>query len=550
MGGIHSIIEEIRRCSYSLGVLFISEIPANPWKICATFFGKKGLSYEYKPSLNTIPRFDLQRFSGCSTVKKKKKDSFERFYYYQSTANLGQFGSSMIIGKFGSSPEKYSVAVSAPYESNRACQKISTPETGVVHIFDVNSFISNEIDLDIPVSFIDLQQAMPDSLGLGQVFPFGSVMTKIHLDNTDLLVVAHPGVSTLYFYFKGVIIFSVFWPDATIKYGGKGLKLVGETLIAGDVDGDGIEDLIVGAPRSDDDGTPQRGKVYILSGWKLTQMLMANIKPSMELTNFFPPLLPATKFTDHVLLCPETKSNGYELFGASLAIGRVSMLAGSNISKSYVAITSAGLGKLYVFFESNFDHYSASFDITPRFSSLLEKSLLVATQDGWLFVGDSGYSYGQCQQCGIVYGLIITHNDSHILLNTVYTIKPRYTLWNMKFKRFGSVGKVTSRTLFIGSPFDNNGQGSIWAIPRQTLNRVSHQLSNMFPRLIYVSPFSTAGQGRRYTGFGQSFEPVPLDYGYQRYEYIFVGEPYHGSQKLGSLRKQLAGKVTIYKYEK
>lgn len=551
LGGIHSIVEEIRRCSYSLDDWFISEISANPWKICATFFGKKGLNYEYKPSLSNIPRFDLQHFPGCSTLKKKKDHSFERFNCYQSTASLGQFGSSMIVGRFGASPEKYSIAVVAPYESNHACQKFSTPDTGAVYIFDVKSFISNEVDLDISrISLIDLRQPIPNSLGLGQISPFGSVMTKIHLDNTELLVVAHPGVSTLHFYLKGVLVFSVFWSDGAIKYGGKGTKLVGETLIAGDIDGDGIEDLVVGAPRSDDGSAPQRGKVYILSGQKLTQILVFHIKPFMELPNFFPLLLPATDFISYLLLCPETKSNGYELFGASLAIGQVSTLAGNNISKSYVAVTSAGFRKLYIFLEPNFDHYSTSFDIIPRSSGPLEKSLLVATEDGWLFVGDSAHSYGQCYQCGIVYGLTITHNDSHTLLNTVYKIKPRYAHWNMKFMRFGLVGRITTRTLFIGSPFYNNGQGSIWAISRQVLNRASRHLPSMSSRLIYVSPVFTGGKGSRYTGFGQSFEPMHLDYSHQMSEYIFVGEPYHSSQNLGSLKKQLAGKVTMYKYKK
>ena len=117
----------------------------------------------------------------------------------------------MIVGRFGASPEKYSIAVVAPYESNHACQKCSTPDTGAVYIFDVKSFISNEVDLDISrISLIDLRQPIPNSLGLGQISPFGSVMTKIHLDNTELLVVAHPGVSTLHFYLKGVLVFQCF----------------------------------------------------------------------------------------------------------------------------------------------------------------------------------------------------------------------------------------------------------------------------------------------------------------------------------------------------
>lgn len=531
---------------------FESEIPTNPWTICVTFAGKNGLNQEFAMSIDKIPRFDsLHRPRDLIDIKKKKTNSFYQSFFYQSMTSFGQFGSSVVIGKFGAVSMRTSVAVAAPYHYNHNNQPFFNPNTGVVYVFDLESFLTNKMDDNhLIIGNVDSNQSMSHDQTLSQIFPFGSVMTKIHLFDADLLVVAYPGASTLHFYSKGFLVFTIFWPEAIVEYGGKGVKLICDLLTVGDIDGDGVEDLIVGAPKSDEDGVPQRGIVYILSGKKLEQVFIENTKRSTGLARSSVSLIPATKFIDHIITSPEKQDGGYELFGSSIAVGKAFDQGMSNSMKSYLAITSAGLGKLYVFFADKIDTCHGSFDITQKHARLLEKSLLIATDDGWLFVGNSGQSFGGCRQCGIVYGLTVTRNDNIVLLHTVLIIKPDYTRWSRNFKRFGSVGKLTSANLFIGSPFDNDGQGSIWAISRKNINTTFYEFPDDFPKLINVSTVFTGNKSRRYTGFGQSFDAVTLYSNSQKYDYIFVGEPYYESQNLRSLTKQLAGKVTMYKYMK
>lgn len=568
MGGTTAIVEEIRRCGYFFEQWFTNPLPGDPWKLCPTFYGMSPVDFRDDLPPPALPSFDLAP-DVLHEINSLRSNSGHVALYPNSSQSL--FGHSLAIGRFLGPTEGDVLAVSAPFEV-KATNTFQS-DTGAIHFFKVSDLIvqmNNESAL-LPSRKIDLT-SLNQSSSMDHVYPFGSQMISMSLLGQDILVVAHPGMSAVKFYSAGKMAFQIYWKDASTLYGSSGLKLVGETMASGDLDQDGVEDLIVGAPKKDDDKAPQRGQVFVFYGSTLETILKSVLEIG-DTKGWRAQSIPVEEVLHSVIPPPVLDEEGYEQFGSQISIGSTKDSV-TGLTLQYASIASAGLGEIYIYNLTSDAILMNTITLSRPTGGVFGDSLLLSTKNGWLFAGISTESSSNiCTQCGQVNVYKISLADNAFRSHFALQLEPKRSLTSDSFDRFGSHGTLTKDTLYISSPFASKDKGKIWSIALADVRRlaevsiqqsalkssVKQNLFNLFAKNRLAQLFTTNRfksqkvqlksmlKGRQtYSRFGHCLR-IGTDPSDSESELLFVSEPYLGSDVLSSTAQQLKGCVNIYK---
>lgn len=568
LGGTTSIVEEIRRCSYFFEQWFTNPLPDDPWKLCPTFYGMSPVVFGDDLPPQFLPTFDLAP-EVLHEIDSFKSNNDHLALYPNSSQSL--FGHSLAIGKFLGASEGDVLAVSAPFEVKDG--NTFQSDTGAIHFLKVSDLIvqMNNESAVLPSRKIDLT-SLNQTSNMDYVYPFGSQMISMSLLGQDILVVAHPAMSTIKFYSAGKMAFEIYWNDASTLYGTLGLKLVGETMASGDLDQDGIDDLIVGAPKSDDDNdVPQRGQVFVFYGNTLETVLKTALEIG-DIEGWSAPSIPAEELF-HTIISPPVLDEGYEQFGSQISIGSTKDSV-TGLTLQYASIASAGRGEIYMYNLTSDAVLMDTITLSRPTGGIFGDSLLLSTNNGWLFAGISTESSSNiCTQCGQVnvYKLSLANNTFSSLF--ALQLEPKRSLTSDSFDRFGSHGTLTKDTLYISSPFASKDKGKIWSIALADVRRlaevniqqsavkstIKQNVFNLFTKNRLARLFTTKRfkphqfqlksmlKGRQtYSRFGHCLK-IGTDPADSENELLFVSEPYLGSDVLSSTAQQLMGSVNMYK---
>lgn len=564
MGGITEITEEIRRCTFYFNRWFTDPIPTDPWSICATFYGKRPHSTDLRLAKPPISSFNLMPEDSRDELLLQRHNN--KHVSINSPHSQSLFGYSITIGKFFGHDNGDVAAISSPYEIEHT-SNLFQPDTGSVYLIRLSKLVSQfqgqlspliprKIGIESPPHSID------ERLPLNTIFPFASVLTHMNLLGNDILVVAHPGSSAIKFYYHGQTAFEIYWPDASTLFGTSGLKLIGETMVTGDLDEDGIEDLIIGAPKSDDNRVPQRGKVYVIYGVTLQAMLKSTLKNRHNQTDWQAPRIQVDKVTHTTIIPPSIRINGYEQFGSQISIGSTKdSISGKYMT--YLIISAPGLGEIYVYDTIKGTKLPIeTLTLGTKSGGIFGDSLLLSTSDGWIFAGASTCNLGEfCTQCGEVYAFQISMHLGIVESSLRAILEPDYSVSRHSFERFGSHGSLTRGKLYISSPFAARGKGRVWALDLKDLEiHSSSKLLRFKANILRTKPTSfsevrkirvkSMAKGKnKHTHFGHNIATSDIP-GDKKSELLFVCEPYVGMDRLSEVSRQLTGSVNIYKVSK
>lgn len=560
LGGIIEITEEIRRCGFYFNKWFQESIPRDPWLLCAPFIGVKNrngvIPFVEEPTLSD---FNLLPQVLTHGIKALRNNNEHLSVYSLHSRSL--FGHSLAIGKFLGQHKGEVVAVSSPFESKGRADELQS-ETGAIYLIKLSELALQLKGKPKELKFdkIEFQQSKNiQEPPMDYIYPFGSHLITIRLLGEDILAVSHPGQSTIKFYFSGQVLFEIYWDDASTIYGTSGLKLVGETMTSGDIDGDGTDDLLIGAPKCDHLDIPQRGQVFIVNGKILEKTLEFVFRDKQTRLDWHAPRIPAQEVINFTIFCPSSQKHGYDQFGSQITIGSIADSI-TGISSTYILIGSGGLSEIYIY------NSAGSFEVPVKVLLLKERnteksgdSLLLATRNGWIFTGDSiGHLEDHCVQCGKVYAIQMLLANRSFELRLGLILESSQGIKNKGFERFGFRGTLGKTKLYISSPFSGNGKGRLWAVRLQHI----FQHSRLIPGVSTGNRFSLNANKlletphirlrplvnglNRNSNFGKvitTFDDAEDSY----FNYLVVSEPQYGSQKLTMASKQLVGNINIYK---
>lgn len=425
-----------------------------------------------------------------------------------SAAQSG-FGTNIIVGNFCRNGTRC-LAVSAPYEGL----------TGAIylhHTDDTSTLEQRISESDLPVT---------NQQGSGQTYwpRFGAAMCKLRLgDSRDILVASSPGTSSVHFYYDGnpEPILSVTWANgATIDYGKIGPKLIGESIAAGDLSGDGFEDLVVGSPYSDDleNGFIQAGKVYVLDGqtlWNALDTAIYTASTSSRSQQKQHRVFDIAEIKHSVVDVPSSEpQKDYTLFGTRLAIS----------SQHNVLIVGAGgIGKVWGFdaqfnkvFVASGSETSSSFG--RDFIAVNNNIVAIGSSTNDIFSETTGRV--KCTQCGEVY-IYALSNDTGVRtqLELVGRVHDEQTKRD-SFTRYGRMGIVDDNmVLYVASPYSDSNKGAVWTIDLKRMSK-----GNPIEQKLVVSE----GPSPYNSGFGLE---LAID---NEREHLYAGMPRYAPQTIDS----------------
>lgn len=387
VGGMVDMHLQTVECAGSFEPWFENAV-SDPWDICQVFDGKRPhhnikLVLDYDPYVNQLEKM----------IKKVKPytDSFKSTISEQSNSKVVAANQFSQLGK--------SVLF---WGGNWV---VSAPAIGQVFVLDEN----------LKVKFV-LKGSVKEE---GEFYSrFGAALATLFLQGQEFLVVSSPGQSQLDFFdvegnYRGTLV----WPDAITKYGGHGIKLVGESILA---DWTG---LYVGAPYADVTET-QDGAVYKILYKEIAELVMRND-------------------TQYVQEEPISGAAKYARFGMKLAA-----------SNQFVLVGAPGLAKVY-----GFDPWTLK---------------LKLTLDGPPNSGFGGYLLEQSPQGYIAIGAPL-HDEGGTQSGSVFVYKNtgrKAFSGSSSFAYFGHSGTLFGSSIYIGSAHAENERGAIW---RLDLNQYSFE---------------------------------------------------------------------------
>lgn len=561
LGGTTAITEEIRRCAFYFNSWFTETIPEDSWSLCDTFYGRnpRRQSHDKYPTpisskfdmYSDIPTFEIEHFK----VSKNHN-------VFISTHALSMFGTSIVVGKFFGHDTGDMIAISAPYEFYDHQYQFQ-PDTGAIYLVKLSDLLNPSLvqNMLLPATKIEMANKsfdIADRPSLNHVYPFGSITKRITLLRQEMLVVAHPGSSSVKLYSKGSLVLELYWRDATNFFGATGTKLVGETLTVADMDSDGIEDLAVGCPKCDYDNISQRGKVFFFKGADLEDAIKNGMGEIKENEEWEAPKVAAEDLMERVIQSPTTQK-GYELFGSQLGNTH---LKDELQPVSYLLVTSAGMGCVYIYdlrFKDETPLQIVTVGIMSDFPRISGPSFLGGLKGGWIFIGSSTEKTGSiCTQCGRVYVYRATVSGGILDVRLTLILEPFMKGPSLPFERFGSYGTISRSKLYISSPFAGKGRGKVWKVKLKDIHRWSAPVQSLKSRfhgklkssdrpevpIVRIKPMIKGSH--KYGRFGASLAIYELPTSAKK-ELLFVGEPYHGGDKFTDTSNQLMGLVNMYR---
>lgn len=514
LGGTIELTMSIRHCITKLNSWFENGTPDDAWSLCGVFEGRR--PFDGESMADEEHGFNLSTHNRQVAFTTKGHDPV----VLTTGMNQALFGSSLSIGEY--LDDELSLAISAPFESVEVEKEIGMEQVpkGSVYVMKLSQIYrqlkSNELPVQITEAILDSSLSSRESFEFND--RFGAKLMKISVLGYDVLVTSSPGKSRIDFFVENKNLLQVQWQHASVRYGSRGEKLVGEIMAAGDIDGDGLEDLIIGSPRSDVDGRPQQGIVFVLTGKTLARLFKLSVSEDRQ-----PHVVTIEDVADGVLNFPDQdkKPMGYSLFGSKISIIK------SENGKPSLAIGAQGLGKVYVY---KFNHkigllenvFELQGDDNSQYSDF--GGGLVASVGNVLAVGSSTEDVEiegiLCMQCGAVY--IYTFKDNEVKRINKVTLSPEDRL---SFSRFGHEGTfATNDLLIVSSPHARNERGSVWVIELGMDKQYATSIINEGPH-----PYSN--------GFGNSIS-AHVD---NNELLLAVGMPYYGTGETA-----LNGAVAIY----
>ncbi|KAA8911901.1 hypothetical protein TRICI_003677 [Trichomonascus ciferrii] len=514
LGGMLEMTMAIRHCIDGLDRWFEVGSDEDPWDLCQVFDHKRPTisqeaytiflsnDEEYVKIQRTL--LDVRASWEDRPVKLTTRNDGPTILTTGMTQGL--FGKSLAFGNFLDGLP--SIAFSAPFES----ADDGSPK-GSVYIMALSELLDEGESSKRQRRMKQIRSESPSVYEFNE--RYGEKLATVEIAGEDILVVSRPGISKLDFYYQGIPIAHIDFGPVQTEYGELGRKLVGEELLVADVDGDGIQDLVVGSPRSDVDGISQEGEVFIIYGSTLTEFLKKSITGGTKNAVHL-----ADRLRVNVIHLPshDREPNvGYSLFGRRLSMAGSTLLIGA-----------PGRGKVYGFTHGG---KKLAFELQPDADINSYTGFgndIVASTDNWIVVSNSHEnveysSMKQCMQCGVIYMFRISDDGR------VYRQAKLSPPDGRSFDRFGQNGVLISNsTLYITSPFANNDRGVIW---RVDLSRIIDDTT--------VDQIISQGPPPYSSGFGSAINGVQLP---NNQTLVAIGMPYYGS----TYNSLLEGAVAVY----
>lgn len=477
LGGLQEITTSILKCLPNLNNWFENGTPKDPWSLCGAVIR----------SANIISERELQISQGT---------------FLTPFTPLSNFGSSIAISE-GLLDNKPAIAVGAPNEEQSG-------SVYVIPLEEIQTLSSNNITSSI-LSVTSETFQIPKR--------FGSAVVKYKLLDQEFLAVSEPGTSSIYLYSGNSRVLTITDFTAQSRYGSSGVKQEGATIETYDFDGDSILDLIICSPYSDDDGVPQRGVIHILSGKRLS-LLLLNTRFGQEFD------IHALEYQNLHLPRLYRLDGGYEQFGTRTAISNNFIFTTANGPGVVLALSKSGDLKHSIFLEQvdgllvERKPSKESF----RFGSNL---ILTGTYDDteYLIISAHAYTEGSCTGCGALFVYKIVDDDVKFVTRLTLVTASRHS-----YAKFGYTAVVQDEKLYISAPrYLDYG-----AVFRISLGEVL----NSQREHIEVKTIVARNPGKSYIGFGESLASMNGK--------LAIGAPYYGFQSSIKDNNKLTGEVIIY----
>lgn len=531
MGGTEEMTMAIRRCVPNLQQWFRNGTPDDPWSLCTPYYGRHPMpstvtlaSHCSNDVLAHVDENADENVDEFAQAAAQEQETFEQpLSATLLTTNMkqGLFGASIAAGNFLGRP---SFAISAPLESKK----------GSVYVIEAQNITlaQNQNGLTdmaavTEIADVELKSNPSRSSGSSRDFDdrFGHAVCPISFGtDTDLLAVSTPGQSSITLFLKGVEMGHIYCSQAVTEYGAQGLKQIGVTLASGDLDGDGMDELIIGAPYSDVNGTAQQGKVFVVNGAALRAMVLGNGNLDICKHPQGVEIIDLPRSVPRSL--PTHAQRQYAQFGARLAVVRRQQARA-------LLVGAPGASSVYGFKLDNGQLVQA-FTIPSEESVKSDFGGAMLTSDphnknGWIAVGHSletlsaGRGRPDCIQCGIVYLYRMTP-DFSVAFHSKFHLGDKTS-----FSRFGQSGTMVDDQLLIASPYAKNDQGQLWKVILGPDNVKQATI------LIDHGPMPYSG------GFGTAVDAIVSNTA----TLIMVGMPHYGDQ----FHNRLMGAVAAYNAE-
>lgn len=518
LGGMLEMTMAVRHCIDGLDRWFQLGPDEDPWDICQVFDQKRPSieqetftvwlsNDEENVTIEQVPVGERIRYEPCDQVASASRDDGPTIL----TTGMAQglFGKSITFGSFLDGIP--SIAFSAPFES----ADDGSPK-GSVYIMALSELVDE--GQSSQGGRRRMTQIRPESTVYEYNERYGDKLATIKIAGEDILVVSRPGISKLDFYYQGVPVAHINFDHVQTVYGELGRKLVGEELLVADVDGDGVQDLVIGSPRSDVDGISQEGEVFIIYGNSFAEFLKRSIAGGAKNAMHMEDHLRVNVI--HLPAHDRDPNSGYSLFGKRLSMAGSTLLIGS-----------PGRGKVYGF--SQGANNKLAFELQPDTGINSYTGFggdIVASAGDWIVVSNSHEnveysSMKQCMQCGVIYMFRVSEDGKPYRHAKLSPPDGR------SFDRFGQNGAVIGNsTLYVTSSFANNDRGVIW---RVDLSRNIDDATTTADQIISQGPPPYS------SGFGSAINGIQLP---NHQTILAIGMPYYGS----TYSSLLQGAVAVY----
>lgn len=476
LGGLQEITTSILKCLSNFEKWFTNGPPKDPWLLCGAMIRSSSITLERQ-------------------VQASKGTFLTPF------TPLSNFGSSIAIGQ-GLLNDEPAIAVGAPNEEH----------SGSVYVIPLGEIQALDSNLTTNILSVTSEAFQIPKR-------FGSTVVKYKLLDQEFIVVAEPGTSSIYVYSGNSRVLTITDFTAQSRYGSSGVKQEGSTIEVYDFDGDSISDLIICSPYSDDFGVPQRGIIRILSGKRLS-LLLLNTRFGQEFD------IHALEYQNLHLPKLYWLDGGYEQFGAKTAITKDFIFTTANGPGVVLALSRSGELKHTIFLDQvdGLPVERKPSKDSFRFGSNI---LLAATHEEieYLIISSHAYTEGSCTGCGALFVYKIVDDNIQFITKLTLVVTSRHSS-----SKFGYSAVVQDGRLYISAPrYLNYG-----AVFRIGLGEVLGSKKEH----IEVRAIFARNQGDYYIGFGESLASMNGK--------LAIGAPYYGFQNPLDDRNKLTGEVIIY----